>query len=369
MRKVIIILNVLFLSCTLFGLEHEEVRSTQNSLQMALSLDGDGDYAVIPSPIGLNFGDECCFTIEFWFRSNISQPSNLINKWQSLQLGDGWQIDIHKDSYGDPIVGNLYFIIAGKIWSSSTAHQAGIQDSMAYHFAITVDKNNDHRWIYLDGDVISWTWLSWWSRNFDSECSIGIGALPNLENSQFFNGIIDELRIWDVARNKSQILKTMVDTLSPEYYLSADSGLIGYWRFDELQDFGINGDGIDDIQDLSTNDNHFDLVGNATLVNSEVLSITPRNSNRTPINISLNQNYPNPFNPITAIEFTLPHSDFATLKVFNILGEEVATLVSGKLNQGNHTYQFDGQNLASGIYYYQLIAGEYREVKKMVLIK
>jgi hypothetical protein len=47
----------------------------------------------------------------------------------------------------------------------------------------------------------------------------------------------------------------------------------------------------------------------------------------------------------------------------------VATLVSNKLNQGNHTYQFDGKNLASGIYYYQLVAGDYREVKKMILLR
>jgi hypothetical protein len=91
------------------------------------------------------------------------------------------------------------------------------------------------------------------------------------------------------------------------------------------------------------------------------------------INVSqdfdLAQNYPNPFNPSTTIEFTLPISEFTTLKVYNILGKEVATLVSSKLNQGNHTYTFDGKNLASGIYYYQLVAGEYREVKKMILLR
>ena len=88
-----------------------------------------------------------------------------------------------------------------------------------------------------------------------------------------------------------------------------------------------------------------------------------------PISFSLGQNYPNPFNPSTTIEFTLPKSENVELKVYNILGKEVATLVSNKLNQGNHTYTFDGMNLASGIYYYQLVAGDYREIKKMILIK
>jgi hypothetical protein len=86
-------------------------------------------------------------------------------------------------------------------------------------------------------------------------------------------------------------------------------------------------------------------------------------------NYLLSQNYPNPFNPSTTIEFTLPKSEFVELKVFNILGKKVSTLVSNKLNQGNHTYTFDGKNFASGIYYYQLVAGDYREVKKMILIR
>ena len=90
---------------------------------------------------------------------------------------------------------------------------------------------------------------------------------------------------------------------------------------------------------------------------------------RIPFTVELFQNYPNPFNPSTTIEFTLLKSEFVELKVFNILGKEVAIFVSNKLNQGNHTYQFDGKNLASGIYYYQLVAGDYREVKKMILLR
>ena len=86
-------------------------------------------------------------------------------------------------------------------------------------------------------------------------------------------------------------------------------------------------------------------------------------------NYHLPQNYPNPFNPSTTIEFSLAKSEFVELKIYNILGKEVSTLVSKKLNQGNHTYTFDGKNLASGIYYYQLVASDYREVKKMILIK
>jgi hypothetical protein len=83
----------------------------------------------------------------------------------------------------------------------------------------------------------------------------------------------------------------------------------------------------------------------------------------------LDQNYPNPFNPKTTIEFRIPNTQFVTLKVYNILGAEVATLVSDKLQAGLHKYNFDGGKLASGVYYYQVMAGEYREVKKMILLR
>jgi hypothetical protein len=83
----------------------------------------------------------------------------------------------------------------------------------------------------------------------------------------------------------------------------------------------------------------------------------------------LRQNYPNPFNPVTRIEFRIPHAQFVTLKIYNLLGKEVTTLVSKKLNPGNYTYHFDGKHLASGVYYCRLSAGEYRESKKMILLR
>ena len=83
----------------------------------------------------------------------------------------------------------------------------------------------------------------------------------------------------------------------------------------------------------------------------------------------LSQNYPNPFNPSTNIEFTLPKLEFVTLKVFNILGEEIATVVNNKLQAGNHTYRFDGSSMASGVYLYRIEAGEFQDVKKMILLR
>ncbi|MFV1884818.1 MAG: T9SS type A sorting domain-containing protein [Balneola sp.] len=83
----------------------------------------------------------------------------------------------------------------------------------------------------------------------------------------------------------------------------------------------------------------------------------------------LSQNYPNPFNPSTNISFNLPSAGQVNLKVYNLLGQEVATLVNDRLNSGSHTFNFDASRLASGVYIYRLQAGENVQTKKMMLIK
>lgn len=102
--------------------------------------------------------------------------------------------------------------------------------------------------------------------------------------------------------------------------------------------------------------------------NELITTVEPKNS-FPPGNLSLDQNYPNPFNPSTTIEFDLPKTSEVTLKIFNILGKEVATLVSDRLSAGSYSYEWDASQLASGVYLYRLQAGTYVETKKMILLK
>jgi glucose/arabinose dehydrogenase len=88
-----------------------------------------------------------------------------------------------------------------------------------------------------------------------------------------------------------------------------------------------------------------------------------------PTRYSLEQNYPNPFNPGTTISFSLPKSSFVTLKVYNTLGQEVASLVNGETAAGGHEVRWDAGNTPSGVYFYQLRAGEFQQMQKMVLMK
>lgn len=91
--------------------------------------------------------------------------------------------------------------------------------------------------------------------------------------------------------------------------------------------------------------------------------------NLGPENFVLYQNYPNPFNPKTTISFTLNKKSFASIKVYDVFGKLIRTLVNDELNSGSYNIQFDGSGLSSGVYYYELTTGEAKATKKMILIK
>ncbi len=88
-----------------------------------------------------------------------------------------------------------------------------------------------------------------------------------------------------------------------------------------------------------------------------------------PLVYELAQNYPNPFNPTTKIEYSIPAQVRVELRVYNLVGQEVATLVNDVQSAGVHFVKFNATNLASGVYFYRLVAGDFVSVKKMVLLK
>ena len=105
-----------------------------------------------------------------------------------------------------------------------------------------------------------------------------------------------------------------------------------------------------------------------------IVNVEASNSN-IPNDFLLYQNYPNPFNPTTKIKYTVPvtlsevEGSLVTLKVYDVLGNEIATLVNEENSTGSYEVEFDGNNLPSGIYFYQLQTGQFIETKKMLLIK
>jgi len=102
-------------------------------------------------------------------------------------------------------------------------------------------------------------------------------------------------------------------------------------------------------------------IKNPTAIESETEYI--------PDNYSLEQNFPNPFNPTTTIRFSIPNSEFVSLKIYNVLGKEVANLINENRSAGSYKIYFDGSHLASGVYFYRLRAGKFELTKKLLLIK
>jgi glucuronoarabinoxylan endo-1,4-beta-xylanase len=153
------------------------------------------------------------------------------------------------------------------------------------------------------------------------------------------------------------------------------------------QTFTISNDSIEYVRRYTTSetknlsfDGIIDLTDNSFTVTLEGKSITTfvSTNNSTgvklldssiPQSYSLNQNYPNPFNPSTIISFSLPSKSFVTLKIFDMMGKEVATLVNEELAAGKYHYQWDASNLSSGVYFYRLQSGSFVETKKLVLLR
>jgi parallel beta-helix repeat protein len=95
----------------------------------------------------------------------------------------------------------------------------------------------------------------------------------------------------------------------------------------------------------------------------------PERETHLPVSFVLCQNYPNPFNPSTMIQFSLPQAEFVTLKVFNMLGQEITTLVSKDLSAGTYKTEWNAQALPSGIYFYRLQTGTFCQTRKLVLLR
>jgi len=123
--------------------------------------------------------------------------------------------------------------------------------------------------------------------------------------------------------------------------------------------YSLNGQGLKDGPSLTFSNNIVTAVEN-------ILEI--------PKQFELMQNYPNPFNPTTMIRFAMPKNAFVTLKIYDMLGREVKTLISGERNAGSYSIEWNGSNnygsrVASGAYIYRIIAGDFSSVKKMILLK
>lgn len=114
--------------------------------------------------------------------------------------------------------------------------------------------------------------------------------------------------------------------------------------------------------------NPFNVVSSVDVYTVPTTSVE-NTSTKLPIEFALYQNYPNPFNPSTMIIFSIPEPNFSTIKVYDLLGKEIQTLVSQFFYAGTYSVNFDARNLTSGAYFYKLKSGDLVEIRKMLLIR
>ncbi len=128
------------------------------------------------------------------------------------------------------------------------------------------------------------------------------------------------------------------------------------------------------VRVLATSPENYIFVGTTTGVfrstePTNIKTIVNNAANNSLASFSLKQNYPNPFNPTTMIEFSLPRSGYVTLKIYNLLGEEIAALVAGNRTAGKHRIEWNPKDLPSGVYLYRLQTGELTATKKLMIIR
>ena len=175
-------------------------------------------------------------------------------------------------------------------------------------------------------------------------------------------------------------MDTLVDAAFSDdaYRIALQQGAISHVGYDHSWCGDVNGDGIDDA--LITAGEYGTGAGSEgrIIIQSgwDEPTAVDENGFEVPVvsKLELNQNYPNPFNSGTTIEFTLPRSSYTELKIYNLLGEEVTTLIEGELLSGEHRISWDGKDgngnpTAAGIYFYRVQSGQYSETKKLIFLK
>ncbi|MBK7105999.1 MAG: T9SS type A sorting domain-containing protein [Ignavibacteriae bacterium] len=303
----------------------------------ALQYDGVNDY--VDMGYDSTFDVRIAVTYEAWINPDTTLNGFIFNKWADFAESKQFEF------FGNRVYFYLYDVFGGTQLVSSPS----IPIHEYTHVAATYDGSTAK--LYINGV-------------FDTSKAVGSGVGNSTRNLYFgfnpirpdwsppFKGIIDEVRIWNVARTESEIQSTMNQILNGN-----ETGLIAYWKFDE---------GTGTITYDATSNHNDGTISGAIWVPS--VTSVKNNSNATQL-FNLFQNYPNPFNPSTSIKYTIGSYQLVTLKVYDILGRGIATLVNEYKLAGSYETEFDASKLVSGIYFYKLNTGSFTEIRKMILLR
>lgn len=333
-----------------------------DTLGSSLKFDGIDDYVNLGNSSQLQITGNS-ITLEAWvnaseFKSQIWQGSIIAKDYSGGAGADyGFALRCGGTGQFDVVLGNGNWVEL-----ASPPNSLGLNSW--YHIAATF--NGSQIILYLNGEEVAKRNASFSISNNPN--SVRVGESPGFPG-RVFNGKIDEVRIWNISRTQEEIKNFMNGILDESILNNENSGLVGYYQFDEnggqvvhnssfYQTVGVLGKSADaDNNDPEWSTSEIILVG----VDDHDYSL--------PKNFMLAQNYPNPFNPSTSIQFSIPSASNVKLKLYDVLGNEIKTLINENKSPGNYSINFNAEELASGIYIYRLESNNSILSKKMILLK
>lgn len=308
-----------------------------------LSLDGDDDYAQADDHTELDVGDESSedLTVEAWVNFSDFSSSDVVKKKNAYVLYTRLSY-----SQGTTFKGLGFMVNPIGMLSSSTTQwgAGGFWDSGWHHVAGVYNQTSGELMLYMDGKLLhSYITGGGSAANSEEPLQVGLDV----------TGQVDEVRISNVMRYADTTYSV------PESPYDVDENTRALWHFDEVE-------GATEFHDVCMEDNLLTGYNGAQIITS----VVERNDNfATPGSFYLHQSYPNPFNPTTQIRFAVPTAGMVNIDVFNMAGQKVETLVNDRYSAGVYEVQFRAKNLASGLYFYRLTAGNFTNLQKMMLLK
>lgn len=265
-------------------------------------------------------------------------PSSNIGQW-------GWDVSFVNDGIRKAVSADV-----GRGWSSSWENRFFSTEEWLI--------------VYFDGEV-EFNTVDMWPRDDIEGSTTGVGkSFPYTFEIQVSNDTMSWTTVLDTSEYPMPVHQPELDTLWAEY------DYLGYLRqrfqFPLQKANYLRVHFLDERYD-APEESYLTQLTELEVFNLDATSVS--NHKQVVNEFVLSNNYPNPFNPQTTIEYQLPAKTYVSLKVFDINGQEVATLVRGEQQQGHYSVNFSGHNLASGIYIYQLKTNEQILNKRMLLIK
>jgi len=304
--------------------------------------------------------------------------------WDSLSNGlvDGG-LGVTGNTLLGAFNGNL-FLSASKFYISENEGQnwVDVSNDIAVNptiWAAAYDGTNyycSEKFVYKSTDGHSWTITTGTNLPFENIrrlVSSGSNLLAIPQSGGVYTSS-DEGETW--TKTLTEFASTMFEWNGRAYavatwiYVSDDNGIT--WT--KLQETGLQPTGLTVLNANST----FLFAGQNTttsgsLWRNDLATSVEQNNDELATDFKLAQNYPNPFNPSTNIKFSIPQSGFVSLKIYDVLGNEIAELVKEKLSSGSYSVEFNAdvvnQSLASGVYFYRLQSRQFSQTKKLMLIK